>query len=142
MDKTIYSEDSISFQPISEYEEREFILIRRSKKRKKYNRSRRIPPFDYKQKLFSSDTRPFIMLANGIQTNVSKGSEQESQFWCVKDSASRDGHFYYFASPDEAERIFNIHYHSHLKQMWHENSISYRYQSDEENDTHSVTMVK
>ena len=75
---------------------------------------------NYKNKLFSSNFRPYIMMANGIQTTVAKGSNSEWMFWSVKDSTSNQGNNYYFDSPKDAERMFDIEYPSYLKQKWHE----------------------
>lgn len=140
MDKTIYAESTIIYRPIQNDELLQFRKvhhIRRKKKRRNYI-------YDYRNKLFSSNFRPFIMMANGIQTGVEKGSRNEDMFWNVKDSLYSPGNSYYFDTPEEAERVFRISYPNYLKTDWYERTAQYRIQNndDDESTVNEVTIVK
>lgn len=125
-----YGEDS-QFKPAYRMKSRRF---------KKRNR------FNYKKNLFSSNFRPSIMLANGFQTNVVKGSNNENMFWHVKDSCFSPGNNYYFNSPEEAEQIFKVIYSNDLKNDWYEKTTQFRTHNDDDDDTESemngVTIIK
>jgi len=95
--------------------------IRRIKKPRSLN---------FRTKLFSSNCRSHIMLANGIQTHVVKGGSDEDMFWCVKDSVYSPGHRYYFDSPEEAERVFGINYSEEIKNNWQERSRNIKKHQD------------
>ena len=92
--------------------------------------------------MFSSNFRPFIMMANGIQTGVEKGSKSEDMFWNVKDSIYTPGNKYYFDTPEEAERVFRISYSTDLKRDWYEKTAQYRIRDDDENSENEVTIIK
>lgn len=137
MDKTIYAESTLMYRPIENEELTQFSKfnhIRRKKKRKN--------TFDFRKKLFSSNYRPFIMMANGIQTSVEKGSRSEDMFWCVKDTIYSPGNNYYFDSPGEAERVFKISYPNDLKADWYERTAQYRTENDDESTVNEVTIIK
>jgi hypothetical protein len=135
---TVYSESTIMYRPVQKYEQsqfRHFHHIRRIKKRR--NNCRKM--------LFSSNFRPLIMMANGIKTDVEKGSKSENMFWTVKDSLYCPGNRYYFDTPEEAERVFRISYPKYLKDNWYEKSAQYRIKNcddDDESTVNDVTIVK
>jgi hypothetical protein len=104
---------------------KKIVYTRREKKHKRNNNH-------YKNNLFSSNVRPYIMMANGIQTTVAKGSNNEWMFWSVKDG---QGNNYYFDSPKDAERVFDTEYPSYLKQKWHERVTQMRnFDNDNKNE--------
>ena len=140
MDKTIYAESTILYRPIQNDELSQFRKVRHIRRRKK----RRKDAFDYRKKLFSSNFRPFIMMANGIQTGVEKGSRSEDMFWTVKDSLYSPGNNYYFDTPEEAERVFRISYPNDLKADWYERTAEYRFHNNDDDDStvNEVTIVK
>ena len=140
MDKTIYAETTMMYRPIQNDELSQFRKVRHIRRRKK----RRNDAFDYRKKLFSSNFRPFIMMANGIQTGVEKGSRSEDMFWNAKDSLYSPGNSYYFDTPEEAERVFRISYPNYLKVDWYERTAQYRIQNndDDESTVNEVTIVK
>lgn len=141
MDKRIIAEHTLSYREIDQCELNQFQLrthIRRNKKRRR-------DTFDYRKKLFSSNYRPFIMMANGLQTNVAKGSDEEWMYWHVKDSLYSPGNNYYFDSPEDAERVLKVHYSPHLKKQWHERVVQYRineHDDDDESTVNDVTIIK
>lgn len=140
MDKTIYAETTMMYRPIQNNELSQFRKnrhIRRTKKRRK-------DVFDYRKKLFSSNFRPFIMMANGIQTGIEKGSRSADMFWNAKDSLYSPGNSYYFDTPEEAERVFRISYPNYLKADWYERTAQYRIHNndDDESTVNEVTIVK
>jgi hypothetical protein len=140
MDKTIYVESSMMYRPIQNDELSQFRKVRHIRRRKK----RRNDVSDYRKKLFSSNFRPFIMMANGIQTGVEKGSRSEDMFWNAKDSLYSPGNSYYFDTPEEAERVFRISYPNYLKTDWYERTAEYRIHNndDDESTVNEVTVVK
>ena len=140
MDNTIYAESSITYRPIQNDELSQFRKVRHIRRIKK----KRNNAYDYKKKLFSSNFRPFIMMTNGIQTGVAKGSRSEDMFWTVKDSLYSSGNRYYFDTPEEAERVFRIYYPNYLKAIWYERTAQYRIHKndDDESTVNEVTIVK
>jgi hypothetical protein len=122
MDKTIYAESTIMYREIQSDEISQFRKVKYIRRKKK----RRNDVYDYRKKLFSSNFRSFIMMANGIQTGVEKGSRNEDMFWIVKDSLDSPGNSYYFDTPEEAERVFRISYPHYLKADWYERTTQYR----------------
>ena len=139
MDKTIYAESTMSYCPIKNDELSQFRKVNRIRRKKK-----RRNDIDYRKKLFSSNFRPFIMMANGIQTGVEKGSRSEDMFWTVRDSIYSPGNSYYFDTPEEAERVFRISYPNDLKADWYERTAEYRIHNndDDESTVNEVTIVK
>ena len=140
MDKFSYAETTMMYRPIQNYELSHFKTVHHIRKKKK----RKNDVYDYRKKLFSSNFRPFIMMANGIQTGVERGSHCEDMFWCVKDSINTPGNKYYFDTPEEAERVFKISYSSDLKADWYERTTQYRIHNndDDESTVNEVTIVK
>ena len=140
MEKTIYAESTLMYRPIQNDELSHFKKNHHIRRRKK----RRKDVYDYKKKLFSSNFRPLIMMANGIQTGVEKGSRSEDMFWKAKDSLYSPGNSYYFDTPEEAERVFRISYSNDLKADWYERTAQYRTQNndDDESTVNDVTIIK
>lgn len=95
------------------------------KKNKRKNKNKFFP-IHYKKKLFTSNCRPFIMLSNGLQTDIPKGSDKERMFWHVKDSSSSPSCHYYFDSPDDAERTLGVQYSTESKQIWNQRLLQFR----------------
>ena len=139
MDKLIYAETTLMYRPIQNYELLEFRKFKHIRRKKRRNAL-----YDYRKKLFSSNFRPLIMLANGIQTGVEKGSKSEDMFWNTKDSLYSPGNRYYFDTPEEAERVFNITYPKYLKTFWYEKTAQYRTQNNDNDDCviNDVTVIK
>ena len=139
MDKTIYAETTMMYRPIQNDELSQFKRFRHIRRKK-----RRKDAYDYRKKLFSSNFRPFIMMANGIQSGVEKGSKSEDMFWNAKDSLYSPGNSYYFDTPEEAERVFRISYPNYLKADWYERTAQYRIHKndDDESTVNEVTIVK
>lgn len=140
MDKIIYAESSITYRPVENYELYQFKKIGHLHRIRK----RRISPFSYRKKLFSSNCRPFIMMANGLQTKVAKGSQHENMFWHVKDSIFSPGNCYYFDTPEEAEQIFKIRYPFYLKNNWYKKTAQYRTKNDDDDEIteNDVTVIR
>ena len=139
MDKTIYAESTLMHRPVQNDELSQFIKVQHIRRKK----NKRKDKFDYRKKLFSSNFRPFIMMANGIQTSVEKGSRSEDMFWNVKDSLYSPGNSYYFDTPEEAERVFKISYPNDLKAAWYERTAEYRIHNDDDESTvNEVTIIK
>lgn len=147
MYKTIYAENTILHRKIDENESNDFqkIIKKRQLLKNRKGRYKKNNIIDYKKKLFNSNNRQFIMMANGLQTNISKGSDNEWMFWHVKDSTESPGNNYYFDSPEDAERIFKSQYPVKLKEKWHERVVKYRDDDDDDDDEstiNEVTIVK
>ena len=140
MDKNIYAETTIMYRPIQSDELSQFRKVHHFRRRKKKRRGE----YDYRKNLFSSNFRPFIMMANGIQTGVERGSRSEDMFWCCKDAINTPGNKYYFDTPEEAERVFKISYPNNLKAYWYERTAQYRIHNndDDESTVNEVTIVK
>jgi|UniRef100_A0A6C0IL33 hypothetical protein len=138
MTQIIYAESSSTYRPIQDNELSQFRKVQYLRRRKK----RRNDAYDCRKKMFSSNFRPFIMMANGIQTGVEKGSKSEDMFWNVKDSIYTPGNKYYFDTPEEAERVFRISYSTDLKRDWYEKTAQYRIRDDDENSENEVTIIK
>ena len=142
MEKRIVAENTLTYREIDKNELHTF----QKKKNVRRHKRRRRDIFDYRKKLFTSNNRQFIMMANGLQTDVAKGSDEEWMFWHVKDSYYSSGHNYYFDSPENAERVLRVQYPTILKQKWHERVIAYRNVDDGDNDEESsvndLTIIK
>jgi hypothetical protein len=136
MSRTIYAESTLFYRPVQKDELYQFLKVQHNHRKN----NKRKGKFDYRKKLFSSNYRPFIMMANGIQTGVEKGSRSEDMFWTVKDSL----YSYYFDTPEEAERVFRISYPNYLKAEWYERTAQYRIHNndDDESTVNEVTIVK
>lgn len=117
----IYAETTLMYRPIQSNELSQFNKFHHIRRKK--NRSGK---YDYRNNLFSSNYRPFIMMANGIQTEVERGSRNEDMFWCCKDAIITPGNKYYFDTPEEAECVFKISYPTKLKADWYEKTTQYR----------------
>lgn len=140
MSKTIYAESSTTYRPIQNDELSQFRKVHHIRRKKK----RRNDAYNYRKKLFSSNFRPCIMMANGLQTGVEKGTMSEDMFWNVKDSLYSPGHKYYFDTPEEAERIFRISYSTDLKRYWYEKTTQFRTRNDDDDEStvNDVTIIK
>jgi hypothetical protein len=139
MDKTIYAETTLMYRPIHNDELLQFRKFKHIRRKKRRNYA-----YDYRKKLFSSNFRPLIMLANGIQTCVKKGSRSEDMFWNSKDLLYSPGNNYYFDTPEEAERVFKIAYPNYLKTNWYERTAQYRIQNNDNDEStmNEFTIVK
>ena len=94
--------------------------INRSQNKYPKQKMRRRRKVDLKEQLISSNGRGYVTSVSGHQYRIQKGSEKEWLLWCVKDSTVSPGDFYYFDSPEHAERLMNIEYPSDVKAAWHE----------------------
>ena len=142
MDKTIYAESTMMYRPIHNDELSQFTTFQRGLKKK--GKRKRMNLYNYRNKLFSSNYRPFILTANGIQTSVEKGSKNEDMFWKVKYSLYSSGNCYYFDTPEEAERSFRISYSTDLKGDWYEKTSQYRIHTNQDNESNvnQTTIIK
>jgi hypothetical protein len=96
---------------------------------------------DVKKHLVSSNNRSLIVMANGRQTDIAKGTNDEFRLWQVKDATISPGNYYYFSSPDEAGRSFNTKYNRCDVYDWR--NRQYQFSNDEdENSFQDVTIVK
>jgi len=136
MEKAIYAETTFMYRPVLKNEVTEFKKAHYKKRKNKRN------IYDYRKKLFSSNYKNYIMLANGLETDIEKGTKNENIFWHVKDVIFYPGNNYYFSSPEDAERTFRIKYSTDLKRNWYEVSSQYRVYSDDESTINDVTIVK
>lgn len=133
MEKLIYAETTLMYRPIHPDELSQFSKLKKSYRKKKIIKNK----IDYRKKLFSSNFRPFIMMANGIQTGVEKGSKDEEMFWSVKDYVYSPGYRYYFDTPEQAECLYETSYPNDLKSNWHKrkSQIRFNYNNDIDIDT-------
>lgn len=136
MSNTIYAESTLMHRPIQNDELSQFRKVQHFRRKKKY-------VYNYRKHLFSSNFRPHIVMTNGIETQVEKGSRSEDMFWNVKDLVRCPGNSYYFDTPEEAERIFKISYSNDLKTDWYERTTQYRdCNDDDEDDVNDITIVR
>ena len=61
-----------------------------------------------------------ITHALGRKYDIKKGTLGENKLWCVKDSTQKNGNFYYFDNPEEAERLLKVTYNIKDKKQWQE----------------------
>ena len=81
------------------------------------------------------------MLANGTQTDVEKGSNNEWKMWHIKDVTNSPGSNYYFYTPEDAERVMRVKYSGNTTYDWRQRAVYANYESDEDSIP-DVTIVK
>ena len=100
--------------------------VNKKRFKNKFNKRRN----NLEQQLFSSVNSKYITLACGTQTIVIRGTNYERSLWCVKDSNNSPGSYYYFKSPEEAERTFSTKYDTELKRSWLARTALFVYPDD------------